>query len=66
MKKQSIIIIIAIILVMILGFFILKDKPEDMNKFDTPTNTPTPKKDIKVPDPVACYNEDGVLTECKG
>ncbi len=61
--KKSILILFLIIALIVIGFVFFNDTPVVSNEFDEPY---IPKKEIQVPAPVACYNEDEIEIDCKG
>lgn len=62
---QYAIVIALIIIAIVFGFVLMKEKPDNIYT-DQPTPTVTPRHQITVPTPTACYNQDGVEVECKG
>lgn len=64
MKKYSILIVVLIIIALVFGFVLMKEKPVNIQTDGNPI--PRISHEAPVPTPTACYNGEGVEVECKG
>lgn len=58
------IVIALIIIAIVFGYVLLKDKPDNIQTDGNPI--PRISHETSVPTPTACYNKEGVEVECKG